>query len=505
MFESPVVDTLDARECADRLDATVLEERRIAAERLALAAHWADLHPVVSETAVDESWTPHRQRTQVVTRTFAADGTPAVSEFAAEELGCHLRTTTTSAASLMRDALEVRHRHPRTWEAVMTGTLDAWKARKAAQATSSAQLSANEARRVDAQTVRALTNLPFGRAMAVVEAKIVAADPEGHEQRRQEEGERRYVRIGRGANRHGLRTFVAQTTAGDVARLDAMVDHLADLLGASGDEDSPQVRRAKGLGLLANPAMACVLLAKRQSAEPDRDDPEQAQLEAMPPDEAPTSAELAARLGRMLLSLGASALDRLRPRTVLYLHLSEEAVAGVSGAGVARAEDLGPLGLDQLRDWLGDDRVVVRPVLDPTGLAPVDSYEIPALHREAMQLLCPVEVFPWGTLSSRRADGDHTDPYIPRSCGGPPGQTRIDNLGPLARRHHQAKTSGAFTLHQPLPGMYLWRTPTGHWFQVDCDGTHALGRSTPAVLQQQEQQRATSPMEAAFRRVLAVA
>src|SRR5687768_5833210 len=116
MFEAPVVDSLDARACADRLDASVLQERYVGAERLVLAAHWADLHPV----------------TEAASPAYGAEGTPAVAEYAAEQLGCHLRTTTTSAANLMRDALDLRHRHPMLWSSVTTGQVEDWKARKVA-------------------------------------------------------------------------------------------------------------------------------------------------------------------------------------------------------------------------------------------------------------------------------------------------------------------------------------------------------------------------------------
>ena len=369
MFEAPVVDSLDARTCADRLDASVLRERSVGAERLALAAHWADLHPVVGETDAQESWTPHRRRTQVQVRTFGADGTPAVSEFAAEELGCLLRTTTTSAAGLMRDALELRHRHPLLWEAVMTGRVEDWKARKVARATAAADLGVNEARWVRGQTVTAVTNLPFGRAMTVVDGKIIAADPEGHEERRRLEAERRYVSVGRAANRYGLRTLIAQTTTGDVARLNAMVDHLAEALGGTGDEDPKSVRRAKALGLLANPAMACVFLAEQHPdvAGPSAASPGAGQEPAEPGE--PSAVELAVWFGRLLHQLGTKALTRLRPRTVLYLHLAEEAVDGVASAKVARAEELGPLGVEQLREWLGTRprRGATRPGPDGAG------------------------------------------------------------------------------------------------------------------------------------------
>jgi hypothetical protein len=158
---------------------------------------------------------------------------------------------------------------------------------------------------------------------------------------------------------------------------------------------------------------------------------------------------------------------------------------------VARVEGIGPVGIDQLRDWLSSshlsDQVSVRPVLDPAGVAPVDGYEVRGELREAVQLTHPVEVFPWGTLRSRRADVDHTVPYRPMTEGGPPGQTRLDNLGPLGRGHHNAKTYGGFTCVQPLPGMFLWKTPTGHWYQVDNQGTRPLGQQTPPILSQRDE------------------
>src|SRR3712207_8688234 len=55
-------------------------------------------------------------------------------------------------------------------------------------------------------------------------------------------------------------------------------------------------------------------------------------------------------------------------------------------------------------------------------------------------------VFPWGTLAARDADADHTIPWVPPSRGGPPGQTNLANLGPLARGHHNAKTLGGWEL-----------------------------------------------------------
>jgi hypothetical protein len=168
---------------------------------------------------------------------------------------------------------------------------------------------------------------------------------------------------------------------------------------------------------------------------------------------------------------------------VLYVHLSEEALHGDAGTQVART-DLGPVSLAQLQEWLGTDRITVKPVIDLTDQSSVDSYEIPPRIAEHLRLREPYEVFPWGTLPSANADGDHTRPYVPTDEGGPPGQTTTDNLGPLSRRHHNAKTFGGFTCHQPLPGLYLWQLPCGIWYRVDHTGSHCLGRQTPTILLQ---------------------
>ena len=456
MFELPEVESLDLDGCADALATGVQVQRRAGAERLALAAHFADLHGPESA----------RNRRVRMLR-GGSDGTPEVSEFAADSLGPLIEQTTRSAAALMRDALDLRHRHPRLWEQVMTGGIEDWKARKVAQACS--DLAREQAVWVDEVSLEAVLGLPFGRALSVVEGKVVAADPAGHDARRRARESQRFVRASR-SDDAGLRMLHARTTSADVARLDAMVGHLAQLLHRAGDTDDLQRRRAKALGLLANPALACVYLAQHGTDEAD-----------------PAGPVAAAQvLGEVLQSLGTAAVDRLRPRTVLYLHLAEEAVTDRPETQVVRGEGLGALTREQLREWLGTDTVVVKPVIDLHGQTPVDGYEVPGHLRDAMVLAQPFEVFPYGTTASRgrSIDADHTRPYVPPDDGGPPGQTRLANLGPLARGHHRAKTFGGFRCYQPLPGLFVWSTPTGHWYRVDHTGTTALGREVPDIVRQ---------------------
>ncbi|HEU5044979.1 MAG TPA: hypothetical protein VFT75_12685 [Nocardioidaceae bacterium] len=81
--------------------------------------------------------------------------------------------------------------------------------------------------------------------------------------------------------------------------------------------------------------------------------------------------------------------------------------------------------------------------------------------------------------------GIHTAAFTVDEHGDPaqPGQTRLDNLGGLERRLHRVKThKKGWRVYQPTRGVYLWRSPHGHWYRVDHTGTHRLGK-TPDLSQ----------------------
>jgi len=162
------------------------------------------------------------------------------------------------------------------------------------------------------------------------------------------------------------------------------------------------------------------------------------------------------------------------PQVQLYVHTYAEAdgSSGAGGAGVARIEGHGPVTEDYLRRVLGPKaRFTVRPVLDLEGLAPVDAYEIPDRHRQAVHLMSPADVFPYASRTSRSREIDHTKPYDPT---GPPGQSRIGNYGPMTRFHHRIKTFGHWQARQPFPGVYVWRDPYDAIYIVDSTGTRHL-------------------------------
>ena len=66
---------------------------------------------------------------------FGGEGTPTVGDFAPAELGCVLRISDGSAARLIGDALDLRHRLPLVWAAALAGQVPAHQARRIATAT----------------------------------------------------------------------------------------------------------------------------------------------------------------------------------------------------------------------------------------------------------------------------------------------------------------------------------------------------------------------------------
>ena len=452
------------QELAARLVANEADLRQRECEVLVLAAGWADVHDL-DPTA--PGYEPLVERAVG----YGGDGCPDVSEYAVHELAALRSTSSGTAEQLMADALDLRHRHPRLWARVRVGEVRAWRAVHVARTCH--HLTREAADLVDRAVTGHLGLLPWARFARVLAAAVLQADPttagERAEQARRSRGVWAYP------GEDGLKTLVAKAEAGDVVCLLATVNRLADVLAADGDTTTADERRAKALGLLAQPARVLELLIAHQD-DHDPHGPTPAPVDDTEEEESdePGGLDLTAP-GR------ASRAADLLPRVVLHFHLAESALA--AGHGVVRPEHDGPTSLDQLRAWLTETGcpVTVRPVLDPAGLAAVDAYETPLLMREALLTRHPAEVFPFGAAVRRTLDLDHSTPYRPPERGGPPGQTGLHNLGPLARSHHRAVTHGRWRRRQPEPGTFVFRSPHGYVFVVTNQGTLALGRDTFAA------------------------
>ncbi|MFS3129624.1 HNH endonuclease signature motif containing protein, partial [Nocardioides sp. Bht2] len=95
----------------------------------------------------------------------------------------------------------------------------------------------------------------------------------------------------------------------------------------------------------------------------------------------------------------------------------------------------------------------------------------PAWMAEQVRQRDPHCVFPHCARSSADADLDHITAYDET---GPPGQTTPENLAPLCRRHHLAKTHGRWRYQRTKDGNYLWTDHRGQTWLVTTVGTIRL-------------------------------
>ena len=221
--------------------------------RLDIAAHWADLHP---GDAVAKAGCPAAN-----SRPARRGRHPTVGDFAPAELGCALRISDGSAARLIGDALDLRHRLPSIWVAAQAGQVPAYQARHIAHATR--HLTMAQAGWVDRQLAPTLGAVAWGRLQTLLEAAIYQADPMEPNKKQKPPHSERFVRLGR-ASEHGLKLIIARATAGDAIWFKATIDRIADILAHDGDLDPVEIRRSKAIGILAQPAQALQLLCRHQ-------------------------------------------------------------------------------------------------------------------------------------------------------------------------------------------------------------------------------------------------
>jgi uncharacterized protein Smg (DUF494 family) len=359
----------------------------------------------------DESARPGREKA----RRYGGEGTPEVTEFAAAELGARIGMTTFAAGQLMADAVDLVHRSTDLWARVQAGEVKASYARYVVKQTR--HLSEDEAQYVaKAVAEPADGRIPWSRFEALVEASIAKANPAVAREKEQRAAKATFATKLR-TDAHGMATFMVRADVPTIETIDATVTALAETLVEEIDDED--LRRVKAMLMLVTPQ------AEGSLPEP--------------------------------------------PVVNLFVHTYPD-------EPIARVEGHGPVTADWVKETLGTHcRFKIYPVIDLEGMAPVDAYEIPDRHRQAVQIMTPADTFPYGSSLSRKQQVDHTEAYDPN---GPPGQSGIGNYGPMTIPHHRIKTHGGWDVKQPFPGIYVWRDPHGGYFLVDHTGTRRLsGRS----------------------------
>ncbi len=158
-----------------------------------------------------------------------------------------------AARQLIGDALDLRHRLPRLWDRVLAGEVKPWIGRKTAEATRS--LSAETAAVVDHRVTRWAHSLSWGRLENMIAAAIIAADPAAATEAAEATERSQGVWVGR-SSEHGIKDIFIRTEAPNAIWFDASIDRVADSLAALGDIDAKDLRRAKAVGVLAQPQQA---------------------------------------------------------------------------------------------------------------------------------------------------------------------------------------------------------------------------------------------------------
>ena len=239
--DATLADVVAARAVAEAAEVRILSD----------AAHWADLHGRLGDTGGDIGGVSLPGMEQLVC--LGGDGTPKVAEFAAAEFGAVLGLSTTSASMLVGDALDLRHRLPRLWARVRAGEVRAWVGRRTAQATRS--LCQESVAVVDRRVSRWAHSVSWGRLQAIIDAAVIEADPQAAAEAVEREQKSQGVWLGQ-SNEHGIKDIWIRTETPAALWFDAAVDRTADILGLLGDTACKDVRRAKAVGVLAQPQQA---------------------------------------------------------------------------------------------------------------------------------------------------------------------------------------------------------------------------------------------------------
>ena len=247
------LEDLSGSELLDEVELLHDSQRRTEILILKAAVRHADLnHP--SGLDPGQARRPGRERAV----RLGGVGTPEVREFAAAELGGRLQLSSYAAGRLMADGLDLRHRLPRLWQRVEEMEVRVGHARYVARRTR--DLSVQQAGFVDERVAESADGrLSWTRFTDLVEAMIVASDPEAAAEREEAAAQAQFAQATRSTD-HGMRGFYIRAPFPVIARIDATVAYLADALLALGDTSTLDQRRVKALLVMANPTEAVELL-----------------------------------------------------------------------------------------------------------------------------------------------------------------------------------------------------------------------------------------------------
>lgn len=355
---------------------------------------------------------------------------PVVAWHAYAPFAAAMGRSTLAGRRLITDALVLHFRLPRLWNAVVDGHVEVWRARRIAQAVR--MRPADVASFIDATVTPIADSIGSAKLDALIDEAMMRLHAEERELELADARESWGVEFseGRIGDHRGEMTYVSELhvigNAADLKAFEATASKIARLLGlqanASGDLVEPlEIRRARAIGILAEPAAAAALLAGDLSARPSGHE--------------------------------------------LVVHVTAEALTGVDP--IAHVE--GPLKArlaQQVVEWLGGvSHFTVLPVIDLNEPEASASRQVTEAMGRRARLRVPTCAFPYCDRPSRNCDIDH---LVPSGNGG---ATSDENLVPLCRHHHRLKTHAGWSYTQIEPRVWLWRDPHGRQYLRDHHST----------------------------------
>ena len=163
---------------------------------------------------------------------------------------------------------------------------------------------------------------------------------------------------------------------------------------------------------------------------------------------------------------------RRKPKqVVLYLHLSEAALTGTEPLGRVGSTRT-PVTAEQIRDWCGPPTRCVKPVIDLNGRVHVTPTRSPTASANTSRSGPHLRVRLVHPTRRDQPTPTTSSPRTPRCDTG--GETATDNIAPLCRSHHRAKTHGGWTLTVLSPASTCGAHPHGLVLLRDHTGTRLL-------------------------------
>jgi hypothetical protein len=510
------VSDLDAAALLDYARDADVQARAAERRKLRLTLEWCLQH-VVADPDEAATWGDgQRGAAGDCDLTLGGEGTPLVRAGIGEPLAAAFGVSTQSGLSLMSDALDLAYRFPRLQAQVEDLSLPVWKARRVAQDTFGLCLEA--AAFVDEQLAERARGFGVITIDRIVALAIARFHPELLDEATKAGKASWDVKLEHPLPGQFDGTSHLSATGDTLAltRFHELVSTVAIALGKLGDTDPLPVRRAKALGLIADPDELADLLTRADQAPgadedetgTDENDPDAGaapvpatthtrppgpadEAETPPGPDAPpgdtgagsngTGSNGTRSTGTRPTTGVVGGLVRKPAKVKLYAHLSPADLTTIAASTgetvvIGEVERLGPATLGRIREWLGTTGATITPVIDLNRTAAVDVHDPPEWMRELVILRDQHCVFPWCATDARSCDLDHIEPYDhgPEADRAPPDQTHPDNLACLCRRHHRAKTFKGWTYRRMPDGSYRWKDPYGNTYLVTKNGTHNL-------------------------------